>query len=168
MKNYAARVQAQLDTLNPRERKLVSWAALFATLVFVWLVLLEPAINTLDGADARRTALLEKANKVTEAALNLDAMRGSRSQISVKAEELGVRVQKLAAEAGLTAHLEMQTDSTGHVSATLKNAPAAGVLRWLAMVDGLGSVRVTQASLSKPEAGTVEGSVTISQLAGKS
>lgn len=167
MEKLMATIQNQLDSLNPRERKLVIGMGLFIGVVFTWLVLIEPAINQLNGADARRAALLDKANKVMLAADNLEAMRGTRSQVTVQAEELNSRLSKLAADNGLRNQLALSEANNGEIEVTLSEAPAAGVLRWMAQVDSLGNVSIEAAELTKNAAGVISGKLQVKQAGGR-
>ena len=89
------KAQNQLDQLNTRERKLVTWGGAVAIALIGWFVLIEPAMVTIQQAPANQAALVDKAGQVMRAALDLEALRGARSRVVVPESDLQARLQQL-------------------------------------------------------------------------
>lgn len=152
--------------LAPRERRLLTLAAVVAGAALIWLVLLEPALNT----TARLRASLP----------NLRAQAAQVDVIIAEARELGqqagIGATGTASTAGLTDSLRRAgLDDTASLTAldsrhwevSFTQAPMESILLWLRDVPFELRLRATRAELSRSATeparpGLVSGSVTLS------
>ncbi|WP_370260614.1 type II secretion system protein GspM [Limnobacter sp.] len=151
----------RLDQLNPRERKLVTWGGLVAGLLVLWLVLLEPAWLTVQKAPENQAALVDKAALVMRAAQDLEALRGTRSRVVVRNEDLDTRIQQMLLEHGIAEQATLRRTEEGDMRVEFTGTSATGWLAWLAQVEGISSLTLAQAEMSKDEAGIVSGYVSM-------
>ncbi|HEX4880681.1 MAG TPA: type II secretion system protein GspM, partial [Limnobacter sp.] len=151
----------RLDQLNPRERKMVTWGGAIAAALVLWLVLLEPAIVTIRQAPANQAALVDKAAQVMRAAQDLDALRGTRSRVVVRDEDLNARLAQMLSEQGIAEQAEVRRTEEGELLVEFKQVAVSGLLAWLSQVEGISSVSLVQSELTKQEAGIVSGYVTL-------
>lgn len=156
-----AKAQTQLDQLNPRERKLVGWGGLFAALAITWFVLIEPAWLTIQNAPANQQALAEKAAQVMRAADELEALRGARSRVQVREEDLEGRLAQLLVETGVQQQTTLRRTEEGEFRLDFTEAPAVGFLAWMAKVDGISSLTVHRMEMEKVAAGSLTGYVAL-------
>ncbi|MDX1668692.1 MAG: type II secretion system protein GspM [Limnobacter sp.] len=157
-------VQAKLDQLNPRERKLVTWGVTFLGLCAVWFVLIDPALQTLNGAEERRAQLVEKTARVKRAAMDLQDLQGTRSRVILKADDALSQLRTLLQENQLGGSAEIGRNETGAVEVTFQEASVVQWLRWLTQTEGLSNLTLLEAQISKGQAGVVSGSLVFDLL----
>ncbi|HEX4918993.1 MAG TPA: type II secretion system protein GspM, partial [Limnobacter sp.] len=136
------RLRDRLDQLNPRERKLVTWGGGVACLLVLWLVLLEPAWLTVQQAPANQAALVDKAAQVMRAAHELEALRGTRSRVVVRNEDLDTRISQMLAERGIAEQANMRRTEEGELRIEFKQVAVSGLLTWLSQVESISSVKL--------------------------
>lgn len=155
------KVQAQLDQLNPRERKLLTWGGGFSALAVVWFVLIEPAWVTIQQGPATQQALLDKAAQVMRAADELEALRGTRSRVQVREEDLEGRLAQLLVDNGIQQQTTLRRTEEGEFRLDFAEAPAVGFLAWLAKVDAISSLNMHRLEMEKAKAGSLTGYVVL-------
>lgn len=150
-------IKDKLDQMNERERRVVTWGSVFVGLCLLWFVLLEPAINTLASANQKQAELVGKAAQVKRAALELEALKSTRSQVIIKDEEALPRLTNLLSQEGLSAAQVNRTES-GAIEVNLEQAPVVGVLKWLVQSESLTNLLLEDAQIIKDDDGLVSGS----------
>lgn len=150
-------IKDKLDQMNERERRVVTWGSVFVGLCLLWFVLLEPAINTLASANQKQAELVDKAAQVKRAALELEALKSTRSQVIIKDEEALPRLTNLLSQEGLSAAQVNRTES-GAIEVNLEQAPVVGVLKWLVQSESLTNLLLEDAQIIKDDDGLVSGS----------
>lgn len=149
----------KLDQLNERERRLVTWGSVFAGVCILWFVLLDPAIAVLTSANQKQAELVNKVAQVKRAAMELNALQGTRSKVVVKEEEALPRLTSLLGEEGLSTTTAVSRSESGAIEVSLSKAPVASVLKWLVQAESLSNLTLEDAQLNKEEAGLVSGSI---------
>lgn len=155
------KAHAQLDQLNPRERKLVLYGGALAALLITWFVLLEPAIVTVQQAPATQAALVDKAGQVMRAAQELETLRGTRSRVVVPQTDVQQRLQVLLNEQGIADNTSLVQTEEGDIRLELNNVSATGFLAWLVQAESISSLRINTAEIEKTGAGVLRGHVTL-------
>lgn len=155
------RAQAQLDQLNTRERKLVTYGGALAAVLITWFVLIEPAMVTVQQAPANQAALVDKAGQVMRAAQDLEALRGARSRVVVPESDLQARLQDLLDEQGIAEQGTLVRTEEGDIRIDFANVSASGFLAWLARAESISSLTLNLAEVEKVEAGVLNGYVTL-------
>lgn len=125
----AALLRSRWHALAPRERRLLSIAALVIALALLWWVLLAPAIATLRGAAAEHRRLDQQIAEMQ--ALEAQARQlqgGTRLSTTQALQQLET---SLAQQLGKSATLARQGD---RATITLTNAAAAPLQQWLSQV----------------------------------
>lgn len=159
MKNLLTQLSEKADQLNPRERRLVTLAGLTLLLALTWTVLLQPAIETLKGAQAKQTAQLQQAARVQRAAQELDSLRGTQSRVVLQKDDTLPRLSKLVASSGIGNSGRLEQLEDGSIELVLSEAPAGSVLMWLAQSEALTNLRLLEMELQKPDAGLLNGRI---------
>ncbi|WP_341237117.1 type II secretion system protein GspM [uncultured Limnobacter sp.] len=154
------KAQAQLDQLNGRERKLVTYGGALAAVLIAWFVLIEPALLTVQQGPANQAALVDKAGQVMRAAEDLDALRGARSRVVVPESDLQARLQQLLEEQGIAEQTTLVRTEEGDIRVEFNNVSASGFLAWLSRAESISSINMNVAEVEKPEAGVLKGYVT--------
>lgn len=152
-------VLARLDSLNPRERKLVTWGAGLALLALVWSVLIEPAWVTLRTAPGLEQAATQKVAAVMSAADELDALRGARARIQVREQDLEPRLNQLLIDQNLQSQAVLIRTEEGEFRVEFTEAPAVGLLAWLGRAEAITSLRLNQMNVQKVGPGVMTGVV---------
>lgn len=152
-----ASLQDKLDQLSPRERKLLTYGGGLCALAFTWLVLIEPALLTIQRAPANQEALVSKAGQVMRAAQELDTLKSARSRVVVPEDNLQDRIGQLLAENGIAETAALQRTEEGDLRVEFSQTSASAVLAWMAQIDGISSVDVHQVEIEKTEAGLLSG-----------
>lgn len=155
------KVQAQLDQLNTRERKLVTYGGALAAVLITWFVLIEPALVTVQQAPATQAALVDKAAQVMRAAQDLEALRGARSRVVVPESDLQARLQQLLEEQGIAEQGVVVRTEEGDIRIEFTDVSASGFLAWLARAESISSLSLNMAEVEKKEAGILNGYVTL-------
>lgn len=127
--NATAVLRRRWQALAPRERRLLSIAALVIVLALLWWVLLAPAIATLRSAPAEHRRLDQQLAEMQ--ALEAQARQlqgGTRLSATQALQQLET---SLAQQLGKSATLARQGD---RATVTLTNAAAAPLQQWLAQV----------------------------------
>lgn len=155
------KVQAQLDQLNTRERKLVTYGGALAAVLITWFVLIEPALVTVQQAPATQTALVDKAAQVMRAAQDLEALRGARSRVVVPESDLQARLQQLLEEQGIAEQGVLMRTEEGDIRVEFTDVSASGFLAWLARAESISSLTLNMAEVEKKDAGILNGYVTL-------
>lgn len=158
---FLTKAQNQLDQLNTRERKLVTWGGTVAMVLIGWFVLIEPAMVTIQQAPANQAALVDKAGQVMRAALDLEALRGARSRVVVPESDLQARLQQLLDEQGIAEQAGLIRTEEGDIRVEFKQVPATGFLSWMSRVEAISSLQLNLAEVEKVEAGVLSGYVTL-------
>lgn len=155
------RIQTQLDQLNTRERKLVTYGGALAAALVTWFVLIEPAWVTVQQAPATQVALVDKAAQVMRAAQDLEALRGARSRVVVPDSDLQARLQQLLDEQGINEQALLTRTEEGDIRVEFTKVSASGFLAWVARAESISSLNLTLAEIEKAEAGVLNGYVTL-------
>lgn len=155
------KIQAQLDQLNTRERKLVTYGGALAAVLITWFVLIEPALVTVQQAPATQTALVDKAAQVMRAAQDLEALRGARSRVVVPESDLQARLQQLLEEQGIAEQGVLMRTEEGDIRVEFTDVSASGFLAWLARAESISSLSLNMAEVEKKDAGILNGYVTL-------
>ena len=155
------RIQTQLDQLNTRERKLVTYGGALAAALVTWFVLIEPAWVTVQQAPATQVALVDKAAQVMRAAQDLEALRGARSRVVVPDSDLQARLQQLLDEQGINEQALLTRTEEGDIRVEFTKVSASGFLAWLARAESISSLNLNLAEIEKAEAGVLNGYVTL-------
>lgn len=155
------KAQAQLDQLNSRERKLVTYGGALAAVLIAWFVLIEPALLTIQQGPANQAALVDKAGQVMRAAQDLEALRGARSRVVVPESDLQARLQQLLEEQGIGEQATLVRTEEGDIRVEFDNVPASGFLAWMARAEAISSITLNQAEVEKVQAGVLKGYVTL-------
>ena len=155
------KAQAQLDQLNSRERKLVTYGGALAAALIAWFVLIEPALLTIQQGPANQAALVDKAGQVMRAAQDLEALRGARSRVVVPESDLQARLQQLLDEQGIAEQASLARTEEGDIRVEFNGVSASGFLAWLARAEAISSLSLYLAVVEKVEAGVVRGYVTL-------
>ncbi|MGE8320022.1 MAG: type II secretion system protein GspM [Comamonas sp.] len=117
------------QALAPRERRLVSIAALLVVLAVLWWLLLAPAIATLRGAPAEHQRLDQQLAEMQALETQARQLQGGTRLSATQA--LQQVESSLAQQLGKSATLARQGD---RITVTLTNAAAAPLQQWLAQV----------------------------------
>lgn len=155
--SFTRQIQARLDQLNSRERKLVSYGSVVVAAALAWFVLIEPAWMTVRQAPANQAALVDKAGQVMRAAQDLDALRAARSRVVVPESDLQTRIQQLLVEHGIAEQAMLTRSEDGNLRIEFSNAPATGFLAWLARIEAISNLKINLAEIEKTEAGLLKG-----------
>lgn len=155
------KIQNQLDQLNTRERKLVTYGGALAAALVTWFVLIEPAWVTVQQAPATQLALVDKAAQVMRAAQDLEALRGARSRVVVPESDLQARLQQLLNEQGINEQAVLARTEEGDFRVEFTNVSASGFLAWVARAESISSLTLNLAEIEKTEAGLLSGYVTL-------
>lgn len=155
------KAQAQLDQLNSRERKLVTYGGALAAILIGWFVLIEPALLTVQQGPANQAALVDKAGQVMRAAQELEALRGARSRVVVPESDLQSRLQQLLDEQGIAEQATLVRTEEGDIRVEFNNVSASGFLAWTARAEAISSLTLNIAEVEKVEAGVLKGYVTL-------
>jgi len=155
------KIQSQLDQLNTRERKLVTYGGALAAVLVTWFVLIEPAWVTVQQAPATQSALVDKAAQVMRAAQDLEALRGARSRVVVPESDLQARLQQLLEEQGINEQSALVRTEEGDIRVEFTNVSASGFLAWVARAESISSLSLNLAEVEKAEAGLLNGYVTL-------
>lgn len=155
------KMQNQLDQLNARERKLVTYGGALAAVLVTWFVLIEPAWLTVQQAPAAQAALVDKAGQVMRAAQDLEALRGARSRVVVPESDLQARLQQLIEEQGINEQAALTRTEEGDIRVEFSNVSASGFLAWVARAESISSLTLNLAEVEKAEAGLLNGYVTL-------
>ena len=153
------KAQAQLDQLNSRERKLVTYGGALAAVLIAWFVLIEPALLTIQQGPTNQAALVDKAGQVMRAAQDLEALRGARSRVVVPESDLQARLQQLLEEQGIAEQATLVRTEEGDIRVEFDNVPASGFLAWMARAEAISSITLNQAEVEKVQAGVLKGYV---------
>ena len=154
-------IQAQLDQLNTRERKLVTYGGALAAALVTWFVLIEPAWVTVQQAPATQAALADKAGQVMRAAQDLEALRGARSRVVVPESDLQARLQQLLEEQGINEQAMLTRTEEGDIRVEFTKVSASGFLAWLVRAESISSLTLNLSEVEKAEAGLLNGYVTL-------
>ena len=154
-------VYAQLDQLNPRERKLVGYCAAVVLLTITGLVLIEPAWRTLEHGPANQSALVSKAAQVMRAADELEALRSVRSRVQVKESDIQARLTQLLTETGIEQHAKLQRTEDGVLHVHFDSVSASAFLAWLAKTQAIASLRILRMEMEKISAVLLKGQVAL-------
>ena len=160
-RQWLGRMQSQLNQLNDRERKLIIYAGLFAGLLFLWLVLIEPALLTVRHAPANQAALIEKAAQVERAASEIEALRGTKAQLQVLPEDLKTRLSQMLQSEGIAEQSTLSTTPENGFRVDFQNVAVSGLLSWVAQAQTIAGVWINQAGIEKTDAGVAKGFVTL-------
>jgi general secretion pathway protein M len=155
------KLQAQLDQLNSRERKLVTYGGALAAALITWFVLIEPAMLTVQQAPATQAALVDKAAQVMRAAQDLEALRSARSRVVVPESDLQARLQQLLEEQGIADQGALVRTEEGDIRIEFTDVSASGFLAWLARAESISSLTLNMAEIEKKEAGVLSGYITL-------
>ena len=155
------KIQSQLDQLNTRERKLVTYGGALAAVLVTWFVLIEPAWVTVQQAPATQSALVDKAAQVMRAAQDLEALRGARSRVVVPESDLQARLQQLLEEQGINEQSALVRTEEGDIRVEFTNVSASGFLAWVARAESISSLSLNLAEVEKAEAGLLNGYVNL-------
>ena len=137
------------ESLNPRERILVTTAGGLAVLVVLYLAIAMPLMSAADRTGQRvadKQLLLEEIRAF--AARNGPVSPGSGSAGS--GQSLVVIIDRTARASGLGSHLKRnQPDGDGALRLRLEDAPFDNLVGWLAELETQHGVRVNTASFDR-------------------
>ncbi|MFJ3465624.1 type II secretion system protein GspM [Achromobacter spanius] len=130
-----ARARQRYQALAPRERRLVTGAALLLGAAIVFVTLIEPALNTVRKLQAELPGLRAQAATVADLTAQASALR-QRSAAPAGAMPSTAELAASLERAGLPAGQWTLADSeAGGVALSLDQAPSSALMRWL---DGAG------------------------------
>jgi len=164
-----ARARQRYAALAPRERRLVTGAAALLGAVIVFVVFIEPPLNTVRKLQAELPALRTQAASVadlTSQARSLRQRSAAPAASMPTPAELGASLERGGLPAGMWTLA--QPESGSGVRLELNQAPSSALLRWL---EGAGrdwglatqKVELTRAANpnGRPLPGLVNGQVTL-------
>lgn len=108
MRTVAASWRARWAGLSPREQWSVRWAVALVGLALVWLVLLAPALRTLQQAPAQRLALQQQADAMRQ--LEQQAKR-LKAQPAVSVQDVEQQAEAIARTLGPDTQWVRQADT---------------------------------------------------------
>ncbi|EHK67741.1 type II secretion system protein GspM [Achromobacter arsenitoxydans] len=163
-----ARARQRYQALAPRERRLVSGAAVLLGAAIVFVGLIEPALNTVRKLQAELPGLRTQAAAVADLTTQASALRqrtaAPAAAMPAKAE-LAASLERAGLPAGQWALDDAQD---GGVALSLDQAPSSALMRWL---DGAGrdwGLAISQVDLTRaanangrPLPGLVNGKVVL-------
>ncbi|MEN4920331.1 type II secretion system protein GspM [Achromobacter spanius] len=163
-----ARARQRYQALAPRERRLVSGAALLLGAAIVFVGLIEPALNTVRKLQAELPGLRTQAAAVADLTAQARALRqraaAPAAALPAKAE-LAASLERAGLPAG---QWTLEDAEAGGVALSLDQAPSSALMRWL---DGAGrdwGLAISQVDLTRaanangrPLPGLVNGKVVL-------
>ena len=147
---WRGRAAVAWSGLTRRERQLLAGAALMFCGLLVWLVLIQPPLQTIAYWQTELPKLRTQ-NQTLEGLLQ--QVPTPRSRATGQSLEHALRAS--LDEAGLEGRYQLQTESGNRASAwqlTFDSAPADGVMRWLLEQPGQLSLQVIEARLQRADA----------------
>ena len=138
----------------PRERQLIAAGAAALAVLFVWLLLLQPALRTLGEAPGEIERLDRQLQQMQLAAGEVQALRGASP---VPAEQAAVALRAATERLGEKAKLVVQGE---RATLTFSAASAEGLRGWLGEARSAARARPTEAQLVKAATG-YSGTVTV-------
>lgn len=145
------RLQASWSALQPRERRLIAFAALLIAAALLWMVALAPALATLRQAPAARAALqadvarmqhLQRTARALQAKPPLDRTQSLAAFQTATQKTLGAAAQVSNAESV--------------IRVTLKDVPAQSLADWLAEVRTSAHLLPAEAQLRRAPASAAD------------
>lgn len=129
-----AQALAGFQRLNPRERRLVVGLAAFVLATLVWLILIDPAWNTIRGARTALPTLRTQAASVADIASRVRGLQRSAASHAQGALPTDAELRTSLRQAGVKDEewsLQAPADDGKSVTLKLSQAHADTVLRWL-------------------------------------
>jgi type II secretory pathway component PulM len=154
--NVLRQLDNRFEELNAREQKLVKFLFATVALALVWLIAIEPALNTsLRG----RQMLAEKQLLTAQVlALSKEIVSMKNQGASVAAAQ-GLPREQLESRLALMQWLEksrITEKSEGQFSVELSGLPAADALEWLDATERMSGLALSSVTLNKVSTGTVD------------
>jgi general secretion pathway protein M len=144
----AVQLSQRWAQLGSRERRMVAVAAALVGVALVWLLVLAPALRTLQQAPqqhAQLDAQLERMQQMSQQAKALQAMPKLGYDDALKALQASV-AQHLGAGSGVSANAE-------RVSVTLKAVKPEALAQWLVQARNNARAAVTEMRLTQTPSG---------------
>lgn len=165
------RVQATgyWQSLALKEKRLLLGGGLLLLSLLIWLVLIQPALKSIDHWQAELPRLRSQASAVQALLKNVQA------PTSLAASELEQALRHSLDATALAGHYQLQAPQgpAGHWQLTLTDAPAAAAINWLLDSSRRFSLSVTDARLQRADAvseeqtaGQISGIVRMDQAPG--
>lgn len=153
-------LEQRWSALTPRDRVLVTMAAVVFVAYLVWAVALGPALSTLRRAPAELAALQAQEQQMLALA---QATKSLRAVAPVAPGVAAQALQSATARLGAQARLVLQGD---RAVLTLQATPAPQLVAWLGEIRAGARARVTEATLTQAGPGAYSGSITLAIGAG--
>jgi general secretion pathway protein M len=141
--------------LSNREQRLIMLLGLVGGLTLLWLVAIEPAINTLTRGKAALTEQLAQANRVltlSQQITNLRQKNGNRAAPQIRPTDV---LQTRLALMNWQDRATLSERGEGLYTTEVNNVPAADVLEWLDTTERLSGLTLQSVTLDKVSTGTV-------------
>jgi general secretion pathway protein M len=130
-------------SLAPRERRLVAWTGALLGLFLVWLLAVQPAVQTLRSAPAEHDRLDIQLQSMQQLATEVASLRGTPP---VNAEQAAAALKAATDRLGDKARLTLQ----GERAVLTLNGLGSGALRdWLAEARSGARARPVEATLTR-------------------
>lgn len=154
LKDGLAQLQQRWDKLAERERRLLLGLALALGLLLVWLVLISPALKSLNGT---RDQLTEMDAQWTQMQDDAVKARSLRSAAPVSPDEANAALRAATDRLGKDARLTLQGE---RATLNFSNLPGTALADWLVEVRTGARARATEANLNRSNA-TYSGTVVL-------
>lgn len=148
------------DTLQDRERHVLSISGLIGGILFIYMVMWSPLSNAVDDRKIQvqsQQQLLQYIHHANATIAQYKAMGITVENTSSNANGLLSLVEQTAAAAQLSAHLkQVQQTAKNQLSLTFENVPFDPLLQWLQTLSTTHGVRVSEISATRlPTLGVV-------------
>ena len=158
--------------LAPRERRLVGLAAAVAVLTLVWLLLLEPALQTTQRLRQSLPALRAQAAQVDAVVREAKALQRQGGGADAPAQQSDLEAS--LAMAGLTEVASIDATEPGQWRVTVEQAPAQALIQWLQSLPFELRIQPGHVALQRPArdngtllSGMLSGTVTLTHANGR-
>jgi len=126
-------VREWFDGLVPRERLLVSCAAVFAGCALAWMLLVQPVLTQKARAENRIRDHQLMLVELSQVAGRIGSQPASGTQPAASGQSLVVIIDRSVRERGLSGYLRRnQPDGQSSIRLRLENIPFDQLIEWLA------------------------------------
>lgn len=169
LRRWQRESQQAWQRLAPRERRLVSVGGIVLALVLVWLMLFEPAWNTVQRWRAALPELNAQAAQLDTILAEVRELQRNQGHGLEVGPELTASLEDSLERAGLADRTTLAEPGAGTWTVTLDQAPVAATLTWLQTLPFELRLRASAIDLARAEgpdgrqlAGRLSGEITLS------
>ncbi|MFN7834630.1 MAG: type II secretion system protein GspM [Burkholderiaceae bacterium] len=142
--------------LEAREQKLLTGTAALLTVLFIWLVLLDPAWTTLRKTRTAIPAALEKAGQAMQLAQELQTLQGKARKPVARSGDAKAYLLNTLAQRGWHKPDTLGEPVAGQFDIRCKSIPVRDTLEWLDDTARQPGMKLVAVGFVKREAGIVD------------